>query len=240
MLRPLAPDVWEALDDLSLPGGLHFPVRMTVVRLPDGGVWLHSPIALDDALAESIARIGPVRAIVAPNRLHHFFLAAAAQRFPDAQVWAAPGLREKVGGLPAGPTLLEDTPDWAEHIAPFALEGVPWMSEVMFLHRPSGTALATDLFFHITAPANWGSRLFFRLIGVLGRPKQSPIVRMQTRDRAAAGSSLERLLAERPARFVVAHGPPITEDVDAQVRAACAWMLAAARPQIATTEVYSK
>lgn len=177
---------------------------------------------------------------MAPNQLHHFFLAAAAQRFPDAVVWAAAGLRDKVQGLPDGPTLLEDTPDWAAHITPFPLEGVPWMSEVMFLHRPSGTALATDLFFHMTSPANWGSRLFFRLLGVLGRPKQSPLVRLQTRDRAAAGSSLARLLAERPVRFVVAHGPPLTEDVEAQVQAACAWMLAAARPRISTAECYSK
>lgn len=235
MLHPIAPDVWEVTDDLFLPGRLHFPVRMLVVRLPDGALWLHSPLEIDEALAGALAELGPVRHIVAPNKLHHFFLAAASARYPDATVWAAPGLRDKVDGLPAGPTLTQNPAPWAEHIALFPLEGVAWMNEVMFLHRASGTAVATDLFFHMTAPANWGSRLFFRLLGVLGRPKQSPLVRMQTGDRAAAGASLRRLLDERPDRFIVAHGPPVVHDVDRRVRAACAWMLAGAAPQLAAS-----
>ncbi len=232
MLRPLAPDIWEVTDDLFLPGGLHFPVRMTVVRLADGGLWLHSPLAIDDSLATDLAAVGPVRFVVAPSKLHHLFLAAAAARYPDAQVWAAPGLREKLPELPITHVLGEDRAAWSEDLTLFPLQGVPWMNECMFLHRASGTALATDLFFHMVSPANWGSRLFFWLIGVLGQAKQSPIVRLQTRDRAAAGASLAALLAQRPTRFVVAHGPPITEDVDAGVRDACSWMLGGVTPRI--------
>lgn len=228
MLHPLATGVWEALDDLYLPGGLHFPLRMVVVRLEDGSLWLHSPIAIDDALAARLAALGPVSHIVAPSKLHHFFVAAAAARFPDATVWAPPGLREKVAALPAGPTLGQTPAPWRGELALFPLDGIPWMNEVMFLHRPSGTALATDVFFHMVEPANWGSRLVFRLLGVLGHPRQSPLVRLQTRDRAAAGRSLARLLSHQPARFVVAHGPPVDRDVVETVRAACRWMLAGA------------
>ncbi|MFX7674953.1 DUF4336 domain-containing protein, partial [Acinetobacter baumannii] len=37
-----------------------FPTRMTVVRLPDGGLWIHSPVAPDEALFEAIERLGSV------------------------------------------------------------------------------------------------------------------------------------------------------------------------------------
>lgn len=60
MLRELTPGVWEALDDLFLPGGLHFPVRMTVVRVAGGGLWVHSPIGIDDATAAQLADLGRV------------------------------------------------------------------------------------------------------------------------------------------------------------------------------------
>jgi hypothetical protein len=46
-------DVWtaEGQADTAVPGFLRkydFSTRMTVIRLPDGGLFLHSPVRLDD------------------------------------------------------------------------------------------------------------------------------------------------------------------------------------------------
>jgi hypothetical protein len=41
--------------------------------------------------------------IVAPNLMHHLSFAAAKARWPQAEVIAPPGLREKVPGLPIDP-----------------------------------------------------------------------------------------------------------------------------------------
>ncbi|HSP17877.1 MAG TPA: hypothetical protein VLQ79_00060, partial [Myxococcaceae bacterium] len=44
--------------------GLRLGTRMTVIRLPDGTLWLHSVVAVDDLLADEIQVLGPVRHLV--------------------------------------------------------------------------------------------------------------------------------------------------------------------------------
>ena len=50
---------------------------MAVLRLRDGSLLVHSPVELDDALAEALARLGPVRHIVSPNYEHVKYAAQA-------------------------------------------------------------------------------------------------------------------------------------------------------------------
>jgi hypothetical protein len=66
--------------------GLKFPcpTRMTLIRLPDGGLWVHSPTSLTDALAGQVRRAGPVRFLIAPNTLHYWWIPDWKARFPDA------------------------------------------------------------------------------------------------------------------------------------------------------------
>jgi hypothetical protein len=75
--------------------GLPFSTRMTVVRLADGGLWVHSPIPLEGALAAELAALGPVQALVAPNWIHYYYLPQWQARFPSAQTWAAPGVQAR-------------------------------------------------------------------------------------------------------------------------------------------------
>lgn len=43
---------------------------MAVVKLPDGSLWVHSPVDLDKPLKEALASLGPVGHIVSPNYEH--------------------------------------------------------------------------------------------------------------------------------------------------------------------------
>ena len=213
MLDPIAPDVYAATGGTTMPGGLHFPCRMTVLRLPDSGLVLHSPVAIDDALAAEIDALGPVAHLIAPNVLHHTFFGDAAARYPDATPWGAPGLAEKRPDLRFARTLGEDPLPFVEALEGLAIDGIPFLNETVFFHHPSGTLLVTDLFFHmLDRPPNWMSRTVFSLLGVLGRPRQSPLVRMQTQDRAAAAASVRRLLDWPIQRVAPAHGAILEGD----------------------------
>ncbi|MEO7760725.1 MAG: DUF4336 domain-containing protein [Casimicrobiaceae bacterium] len=75
--------------------GFPYPTRMALVRLSDSSLWVWSPIALTDKLAKAVDSIGRVRCIVSPNKLHHLFLREWSSRWPDAQLYAPPGLGEK-------------------------------------------------------------------------------------------------------------------------------------------------
>src|SRR5262245_57597066 len=96
------PDCSPAFDSLPvfdfaqvLPLGFRFPARMTVLPLGGGQLALVSPILIDDACAAALARLGQVRYLIAPNLLHHLYLPAAHQRYPEAQVLAPAGLARK-------------------------------------------------------------------------------------------------------------------------------------------------
>jgi hypothetical protein len=55
--------------DVGLP--LPFTTRMTVVKLKNGDLFLHSPIAFDAALAETLQSLGTVQHLVSPNQFHY-------------------------------------------------------------------------------------------------------------------------------------------------------------------------
>ena len=75
--------------------GIPFGTRMTVVRLRNGALWLHSPIGIDAALERALRELGEVRFVVSPNKLHHLYLADAQAAFPEAELYAPPGLSRK-------------------------------------------------------------------------------------------------------------------------------------------------
>jgi hypothetical protein len=93
--KPIADGVF--IVDSMLPGllGKVLPVRMTVIRLPDGTLLLHSPTRLTEALRQALPRLGPVAHLVAPNIAHWTLLKPWQQAFPQATTWAVPGLRER-------------------------------------------------------------------------------------------------------------------------------------------------
>ena len=74
VLKPIAAGVWivdgPEIQFNYLGLKFPFPTRMTLIRLPDGGLWIHSPTSLTDALAGQVLQAGPVQFLIAPNTLH--------------------------------------------------------------------------------------------------------------------------------------------------------------------------
>ncbi len=211
-LVQLADGLWTASDELRLPG-FRMPVRMTVTRLADGGLWVHSPVRATDALVAAVGALGPVTALVAPNCLHHLRIGAWHARFPAARVWGAPGLQRKRADLAAAglASLGSPAPDlpavWRATLDAIHIDGAPELNETVFLHRPSRTLLVTDLVFNIVNPPGWSAAFFLSLTGTRGRLAQSRLWRWRyARDRAATAASIERVLGWDFDRLVPAHG----------------------------------
>jgi hypothetical protein len=222
-LRALDRDLWCLDADLRVMAGFHLPIRMTVIRLADGGLWLHSPIAIDAATAAAIDELGPVRHIVAPSLLHHLFAGAAAERWPDATVHAPAGLAVKQPSLKISRPLAEDT-RWPG-LTIIAIAGAAKIDEHVFVHRASGTLIVTDLLFNVHEVPGLLSPLILRMVGAWKRLAQSRIWRSSVKDRAAAAASVKRLLALEFSRLVPAHGVIIAgPDTHERVAAALQWM----------------
>ena len=95
MLESLAPDLWVTERRKLRMVGVDLGTRMTVIRLRDGALFLHSPVALDPSLRKELEGIGTPRYAVAPNRFHHLFIGEYAEAYPALEVHVAPGLETK-------------------------------------------------------------------------------------------------------------------------------------------------
>ena len=224
MLRALT----EALYVREVPfrtGGMELGGRMTVIRLPGGGLWIHSPVKLDAETRAAVDALGPVRFLVAPNLMHHLALPAWAAAYPEARVVAQPGLRKKQPGLRID-VELGDTPDagYGEVILQQHLRGLPKVEEFSFLHRPSRTLLLTDVAFHIRDSPSWLTRTYLRLSGTYGKLAPTVLLKSMVKERPALRASLDAVLGWDFERVVVCHGEVLEHGGKEALRSGFAWL----------------
>jgi hypothetical protein len=184
-LEPLDENLWVASRPLPLRVG-DVGTRMTVIR-SGGDLLLHSPVAPDPELRKALDRLGRVRWLLGPSKVHHLFLGDFARAYPDAELCGAPGLPEKRRD-PAFQHVLEDElrAPWPDAVWQRLFRGAPALNEVVFLHRPSRTLLLTDLAFHVQPGSENRARVFDWIVGAVGRFGPHRLVRALIRDRAAA------------------------------------------------------
>lgn len=164
LLREFGPGIWTAEGPVVSFLGFAYSTRMALIRLSGGGLFVWSPIALTPALKQEVDAMGPVRFLVSPNRLHHLFLAEWKFAYPQARLYASPGLHDKRKDLAFDGELGDaHEPEWAEEIDQVPLHG-SFLTEVEFLHRAIRTALFADLIQNF--PPDW----FKGWRGIVARP----------------------------------------------------------------------
>jgi len=225
MLREWAEGIWLAEAPLRFYG-LPFGTRMTVIRLRDGDLLLHSPISLDPPLRDEIDALGPVRHVVSPNKLHHLYLAQTHEAFPDAKVYAPPGLSRKRPSLHFDAELEDAAPDaWSGELEQLIVRGSRVIQEVVFLHPASRTLIVADLCEHFGAHSPLLTRIAARLSRMYDRPRMPPDMQLTFRDRPATRASFERLLAWDFDRVILSHGKLLESGAKALFRSEYAWAL---------------
>jgi hypothetical protein len=208
----------------TLPMGFRFPARMSVLPLASGTLALVSPIPIDDSLAREIAALGEVRFLIAPNLLHHLYLAGASERYPNARVLAPPGLRFKRSDLRIDATLDAALPDeLAASIEVLHIAGAPTFDEYTIFHRSSRTLVVTDLVFNVRADGPQAHLVLF-MVGCHGLLAQSRVWRIGIKDRPAARESVQAILALPFETLVMAHGEIVRVDARAKLAHALRWL----------------
>jgi len=209
MLKEFGPNLYVAEGPIVSFLGFPYPTRMAVARLSDGNVWIWSPVALSMELASAVEALGQVRYIVSPNKIHHLFLSEWIDRWPDASLYAPPGLMKKRPELQFSAELGDEPdPGWAEEIDQVIFRGSLAMEEVVFFHRPSRTAIICDLIqrHHESAISGWRGMLM-RLDGLVGNHGSTPREwRASFLRRAPARAARDKVLNWKAERLLIAHG----------------------------------
>ena len=205
-MEQLAPDLWTVDTPLRF-GGLQVGARMTIARLPNSKLFLHSPVDASKALVQEVQELGEVSYLIAPNKLHHLFVGDWQKACPEAKVYAAPGLKKKRRDL-AIDHVLGDEPDpgWSETLDQIFVLGFPFAHEVVFFHRPSATLILTDLAFNVGHHSPPLTRFVFKLMRAYGRVTPTLLEKLMVRDRPSFRQSLEQILEWPFERVVMAHG----------------------------------
>ncbi|MGB8331246.1 MAG: DUF4336 domain-containing protein [Polyangiales bacterium] len=222
-LTEFANGVWIASAPQKLYGW-QLGARMTVLRLADESLLIHSPIALDDRLQGQIRALGPVSHLVAPSLFHHLYLRDAATTFPDAKVHGPAGLRKKRPDLRLDAILgTQSEPDWRDDVETLAVGGT-LLDETLFWHKPSGTLVSADLIENFETADDWWTRAYLKLAGIDGRIGLSRFLRLAFRDRKDARRSIDQVLQWDFDRIVLAHGKPIESDGLELLRETYTWL----------------
>lgn len=225
---PLVSMAYPGLSFLSIP----FPTRMTVVQLADGGLWLHSPVAWNEDLAQELARKGQVAHLVSPNLIHYAHIREWSERFPEARVWASPRVRERAHSqgfdVRFDADLDRSAPDaWADDLSQTLIPG-KFVTEVVFFHKASRTLILADTIQNfeldkLRQPYRfmvWAARAY-------APHGQMPIDLRSTfyPRRREVREAVREILAWKPERIVISHGKCIDEDAVQAFEWAFRWAL---------------
>jgi hypothetical protein len=218
-LEQLAPNLWQ------VRGSLPFPLRrnMTVYRLPEGTLLLHSVVAMDENGMKALEALGRPAVLVIPHGGHRMDSGFYKQRYPGLQI-ACPDqgkaraevVCQKVDAAPEellAPLGIKVHPVTGAKAGEFALE----------VDIPGGKALITN---DIVGGFTPGEPVPFvlRLIGPPAghRLAVARIIRWRlVKDKVSVRAWLH-LMAENEAIKIitVSHGPPVTSDCAEALREA--------------------
>lgn len=210
---------------------MRFPTRMTVIRLAGDQLLLHSPTSLVPELKTQLRELGSVRWLVAPNRIHYWWIPDWQRAYPQAQTYLAPRVREQAGDrLDFDTRELHDTSGypWDAEVATLPVRG-SFMTEVEFFHYGSRTLVLTDLIENFEPHKVPGMlmRLFVRLGGVSDPNGQMPRDMRATflRPAGALRRAVETMIEWQPERIVIAHGRWYPSGGTTELRRAFRWLL---------------
>jgi len=224
-LKGVGEDIWIVDGEPISAMGLVMPLRMTVIRLGDGTLLLHSAIRWTPDLAAKIAELGPVRHLVAPTIAHWKFLKDWQRACPDAVSWAVPGLRDRLqvraSGLRIERELDVTAPkEWSSDLQQGLVRGTGFVEAYLF-HKPSRTLVLADLVENLEParlpPVSAAAARLARATD--GRPAAHVRAAILLGG-SQARQDIREMVALEPEKVVFAHGDWFADNGAAQLRRA--------------------
>ena len=130
--------------------------RMAVFRITKGtnkgGLLVHSPVDLDVDLRKELGQLGEVRVIIAPNFEHLKYSSQWARAYPNAEMWACPGLPERMPEVAWSKEMQTETVGDFDLVFfdceqnPFT--GKPFFNEVVCFYRPLKALFCSDVYWN--------------------------------------------------------------------------------------------
>lgn len=234
-LSRVTDDIWICDDTPISAAGLKLPVRMTVIRLSNGDLVLHSPVRFSPALRHELERLGAIRYLLAPNIAHWMFLSDWQRELPQVATFAARGLsarrQVRAARVRVDRELGDTTPEeWTADLGT-VLVNAPMFSEIELFDKRSRTLILTDLVQNLDPDdLSVPNEAAAKLLGISKPDGKAPVyLRLLLRlSGRSVQSAAERLLRLSPERVIFAHGDWFETDGAERLRRSLRWLLPAA------------
>lgn len=225
MLNPVVENLWEIERPLKTPG-VRINHRMTVARLRNGDLWVHSPVEWSPELGQALAALGAVRHFVAPSLYHDLHWPAWMEHYPNASFYCPQGFPEEHRDWQYGYLLTPDSVEpWSEEFTKVFVAGMPRLNEYVFLHQTSRTLIVADLVFNLSAEGqNFLGKLFLRWNGTYGQVACSRIFRSMIRSEADFKASVSKILELDFDRMILGHGANVRTGAKSELRRCFSWL----------------
>ncbi len=201
---------------------------MTVIRLINDGLVVHSPTRLDSASQEAFQKLGPIVAIIAPSWCHDLYLREYLSVYPDARLYGAPTLVRWNLSLPFAELLDGLAPSlWKDEIDQIHVQGIGlFLDEMVLYHRRSRSLIVADLLFNLSEKDAWITRALGSLvIGPFPGCRFPRLYRLAVTDRRRMRRTVERILDLDFDQIVVGHGAVVENNGKEVFGAAFRWLL---------------
>ncbi|GAB2663029.1 DUF4336 domain-containing protein [Vibrio panuliri] len=208
--------------------GFPFSTRMTIVRLANQKLWVHSPIELSAELQQQVESLGEVAYLIAPNHLHHLFIAQWQQAFPTAKTFGTAQVVKKRQDLYFENCLAQSSElPWDEEISHLLFTGSSVMEESVFFHKATQTLIVTDLIENFE-PQHFKplQRNIAKVVGILAPNGKMPLDWRLTFqfNKQTAREHMLTILSWQPQRVILAHGTVIENDAKAFLCRSFSWL----------------
>ncbi len=197
--------------------GTRFNARMTIVRLKNRKLLIHSPCEIDSTTKSEIEKLGNVEFLVAPGYYHYFYIDSAQNAFPHAETFICPGIERKLPEMKFD-WILGDRPDsrWIDDFDQILMRGNRFIWETAFFHKPTKTLLLVDLienFTHKTKNVNWSLKVWWKVVfHMWENPKPAPEYRLGWHNKKAARAALTHVMQWDFNKIIISHGDVIDEN----------------------------
>ncbi len=229
-LKLIEKNIWIYEGSVVNFHGFPFTTRMTVVKLANGNLWVHSPEKINDELQKELKALGEVKYLISPNKLHHLFIEEWIEVYPHAITYASPRLSKKKPDINFSVELsMQPESDWKLDIDQTIIQGSPAMEEVVFYHKTSKTLILTDAIENFDpGTLVWWQRILGKFAGVLSPKGKMPIdwrISFYFGSRNKARESLKTIMSWDIDNILLSHGKCIIGDGHKFLERSYSWLI---------------
>jgi hypothetical protein len=203
-IERLSENLWR------VEGGLgHLGLRrvMTVARLSDGRLVIHSAIALDEGSMRAIEEWGTPAYLLVPHTRHRMDAGRFKKRYPELKVLATRGALDKAKQAVSVDGTYEDFPE-DDAVQLRMLRGCGGKEGAMLVRSREGVSVVlNEIVFNLPRANGFAERAALRLLGLGPGPRVTSLAKAELVDDAEALRADLEHLATLPGlvRLVVSH-----------------------------------